>query len=120
MNYDFSHIFQRVCDWNSAAGNQRFSGADPELERKMLIEEVNETCDAIKRGDATETIDGVCDVLFVLIGTMHKLGISEEQILDNMKSVCDSNFTKFPFTKREDGKVMKNPNFKKPYIKVWS
>ncbi len=86
----------------------------------MLREEVEEIVEAIKANDPGEVVDGVMDVLFVAIGTLHKMGYDvPDDFLYHYSKVVDSNFTKFPFTKREDGKVKKSERFVPPNIKTW-
>jgi predicted HAD superfamily Cof-like phosphohydrolase len=116
---NFDSLLQRTCDWNTAVGNYKGVGVDAELEGSLLREEVEEIITAIKNKDPKEVVDGVMDVLFVAIGTLHKMGHEFWDFQSEYEAVVDSNFTKFPFTKREDGKVKKSENFKAPELYVY-
>ncbi len=47
----------------------------PSLRVSLILEEANETCLAIERGDMVEAIDGMCDVLYVVFGTAVEFGV---------------------------------------------
>ena len=108
---------QRICDWNTAVGNYKGCWVDAELEWTLLREEVEETVQAIKDKNPVEVIDGVMDIIFVAIGTLHKMGVHQYDIIEAMDWVIESNFTKFPFTKREDGKICKSDRFVAPDLR---
>ena len=57
------------------------------------------------------------DIIFVAIGTLHKMGVETSDIRNAMYCVIESNFTKFPFSKTEDGKVKKSDRFVPPDLK---
>jgi len=80
----------------------------------MLQEELNETAEALKKWDLVESVDWLIDIIFVAIGTMHKLWLSSDKITACRDEVCRSNDSKIPFTKWEDGKVKKWPNYTRP------
>jgi predicted HAD superfamily Cof-like phosphohydrolase len=63
-----------------------------------------------------DIVDGLADVIFVAVGSLHKLGFDAQTIEKFMHAVCDSNFTKFPMVKNAGGKVTKWPNYTKPNI----
>lgn len=50
----------------------------PELRARLIEEEVRETVEAIERGDLVETVDGLCDVLYVTYGAADVFGIELE------------------------------------------
>lgn len=61
-------------------------------------------------------LDGICDSIFVLIGTAQALGMDIEKA---MEAVFWSNMTKLgedgkPIYRLSDGKVLKGPNFAPP------
>lgn len=53
-----------------------------EFRAKFLIEEAGETAKALKTDDAAETIDGLCDLLYVTIGAAIEFGIAGFSALD--------------------------------------
>lgn len=112
---EYNMDIQRIIDWNQAVGN--FPGEfDWKLEIEMLEEEFNETKMAISSNDKVEIVDWAIDMVFVAIGTLYKLWVNKETIEKCFTSVCDSNFSKLPFTKTVDGKVKKWPLFQRPNI----
>lgn len=106
---------QRVIDWNVACWNYN-GDFKPELEKKLLLEECQEFIDAVDNKQLHEIVDGLADVIFVAVGSLHKLGFDAKTIEAFMQEVCDSNFSKFPMSKNGDGKVQKWPNYTKPNI----
>ncbi len=46
-----------------------------ELRKKLIMEEVDETLQAIARGDLVEVADGIADSIVVLVGTALEFGI---------------------------------------------
>ena len=87
------------------------------LRHKILVEEVGELSDAYFVGDIVEVADAITDCLYVLIGTALQFGIADklEACFDE---VHRSNMSKlgsdgYPIM-REDGKIMKGPNFVRP------
>jgi hypothetical protein len=53
----YGECLNRVIDWNAVVGQR-----DIELQRSLVISEIEETRDAIKDRDDREILDGVCDV----------------------------------------------------------
>ena len=104
---------KEVIDWNELFWNERweiwFS-----LERSLIYEEYKETIDALFQEDPKEIIDWACDIIFVLIWTLHKLGLTANQIDQAFAIVCESNLSKLWANKDEKGKVSKWSNFKEP------
>ena len=90
------------------------------LRNNILYEEVAELEDALVRRDMTAVADAITDCLYVLIGTALELGIAEK-IPACFDEVHRSNMSKLgddglPIL-REDGKVLKGPNYFKPDLK---
>ncbi len=106
---------QRIIDRNIAMGNKQgeFNG---DLERRLIMEESLETMNAIDQKDEVEIVDWCIDTIFVMIGTLHKLGLAIEQIEECFDEVVDSNFSKFPMVKDANGKITKWPNFFRPKL----
>jgi hypothetical protein len=106
----------------------------------LLQEELNELAVALDENDVTETMDALCDLQYVLSGTVLELGMGKA-FDDCFGNVHDSNMSKgfvsvelaeiakenyeslgmiglkvhpvddLFVLKREDGKVLKNPNY---------
>ena len=85
----------------------------PELRVKLIREEAKETTDAIKRGDLVEAVDGICDLLYVTIGTAIEFGLDIAPIFDE---VHRSNMAKRGGEKRADGKSLKPPGWTPPDV----
>lgn len=86
----------------------------PNLRVKLIRSEAKETCDAIEAGDLVEAIDGICDLLYVAIGTAVEFGIDLEPFFDE---VHRSNMAKDGGGKDADGKSLKPPGWTPPDIK---
>lgn len=54
------------------------------LRVKLIYEEINELLNAIKNRDIIECIDGVCDILYVVYGTFHTIGINYDEGYGNI------------------------------------
>jgi predicted HAD superfamily Cof-like phosphohydrolase len=89
------------------------------LRRTLIDEEVNkELLPAIGSGDIVAVADGLADAIYVIVGTALEYGIPLDRV---WKEVQRANMSKLdPVTrkaiKREDGKVLKHPNFVPPDI----
>lgn len=75
--------------------------------------------DPMKRIDIVESLDALTDLLYVIYGTYHSLGLSrvaeaafEEVQKSNMSKLQPDGTVK----RRSDGKVLKGPNFFKPNL----
>jgi len=84
----------------------------------LIQEELNELRDAILDEDIVEIADALTDLLYVVYGAGHAFGVN----LDSCYSeVHRSNMSKLgedgkPIY-REDGKVLKGPNYSAPSLK---
>jgi predicted HAD superfamily Cof-like phosphohydrolase len=92
------------------------------LRHKLLQEEVGELLDASmsSQGTLVDVADAITDCFYILIGTAIEYGIAEKlpALFDEVHS---SNMSKLgengkPMY-REDGKVMKGPDYRKPNLK---
>lgn len=86
---------------------------DAELRCQLIQEEVAETLQAIQENDLVEAIDGLCDVLYVVIGTAVAFGVDIEPFFDE---VHRTNMLKTTGPVRADGKRMKPEGWKPPDI----
>ena len=91
-----------------------------ELRHKLMAEENNEYLEAANTNDLVEVADALGDMLYILCGTILSHGMQHviEEVFDEIQN---SNMSKLgadgkPIY-REDGKVMKGPNYRKPNLK---
>lgn len=89
------------------------------LRFKLMEEENQEYFEAAKNNDIVEVADALGDMLYILCGTIIEHGMQDkiEEIFDEIQK---SNMSKLgedgkPIY-RNDGKVMKGPNYFKPKI----
>ena len=89
------------------------------LRFKLMAEENQEQFEAAKNNDIVEVADALGDMLYILCGTIIEHGMQDkiEEIFDEIQK---SNLSKLgddgkPIY-RNDGKVMKGPNYFKPKI----
>jgi len=95
-------------------------GEDRNLLRFNLMKEENEEyLEAANNGDLTEVADALGDMLYILAGTIIEHGM-QHKIAEVFDEIQRSNMSKLgedgkPIY-REDGKVLKGPNYFKPNI----
>ncbi len=95
-------------------------GADKNLLRFNLMDEENkEYFDAANNNDLIEVADALGDMLYILCGTILEHGM-QHKIEEVFEEIQRSNMSKLgadgkPIY-REDGKVLKGPNYFKPNI----
>lgn len=86
---------------------------EPALRAALIREEARETIEAIECGDLVEAIDGICDLIYVALGTAVAFGVDLEPIFDE---VHRTNMAKVDGPIRDDGKRMKPPGWLPPDI----
>ena len=89
------------------------------LRYKLMAEENQEYLEAAKNDDLVEVADALGDMLYILCGTILEHGM-QYKIEEVFEEIQRSNMSKLgedgrPIY-REDGKVMKGPNYFKPNI----
>lgn len=92
------------------------------LRHKLIQEEVGELLEASmsSQGTLVDVADAITDCFYILIGTALEYGIADKlpALFDEVHS---SNMSKLDENGkpiyREDGKVMKGPEYKKPNLK---
>ncbi|WP_347173695.1 nucleoside triphosphate pyrophosphohydrolase family protein [Polaribacter uvawellassae] len=95
-------------------------GADRNLLRFNLMKEENEEYfEAAQNNDLVEVADALGDMLYILCGTIIEHGM-QDKIEEVFNEIQRSNMSKLgedgkPIY-REDGKVLKGPNYFKPNI----
>lgn len=105
----------RIALWLTLAGkkapdklevpNKEFA----ELWKKLMLEEVEETYQAMLKGDIVETIDGAVDCDWVLNNLTHKAGMLKGGIYQKaFTEVDNSNFSKYCKTEEEAVKSVKH------------
>ncbi len=91
-----------------------------ELRHRLMEEENNEYLEAASKGDYVEVADALGDKLYVLMGTIVQHGM-QDIIGDVFREIHRSNMSKLGMdgkpVYRNDGKVIKGPNYTKPNIK---
>ena len=90
------------------------------LRYKLMREENEEYLDAANNRDLVEVADALGDMLYILCGTIIEHGM-QHKIEEVFNEIQKSNMSKLgadgkPIF-REDGKVLKGPNYFKPDIK---
>ncbi|MBA23089.1 MAG: hypothetical protein CMP52_07110 [Flavobacteriales bacterium] len=92
-----------------------------ELRFNLMKEENEEYLEAVKNNDLIEVADALGDMLYILCGTILTHGM-QHKITEVFEEIQRSNMSKLgqdgsPIY-REDGKVMKGPNYFKPNIEA--
>ena len=90
------------------------------LRYKLMREENEEYLEAANNNDLVEVADALGDMLYILCGTIIEHGL-QHKIEEVFEEIQRSNMSKLgedgePIY-REDGKVLKGPNYFKPNIK---
>ncbi|RNL82783.1 hypothetical protein ED312_16690 [Sinomicrobium pectinilyticum] len=90
-----------------------------DLRYNLMAEENEEYLEAAKNNDLVEVADALGDMLYILCGTILEHGM-QHKIEEVFEEIQRSNMSKLgqngkPIY-REDGKVMKGPNYFKPDI----
>lgn len=104
---------------NNDAPTVQLSEADIKLRFELIKEENEEYLEAAEKGDLVEVADALGDILYILCGTMLKHGL-QDKMEEVFREIQRSNMSKLgadgkPIY-REDGKVMKGPDYFKPNI----
>jgi len=90
-----------------------------QLRFNLMAEENEEYLEAARNGDLIEVADALGDMLYILCGTILEHGM-QYKIEEVFNEIQRSNMSKLGSNGRpiyrEDGKVMKGPNYFKPDI----
>ena len=91
-----------------------------ELRYRLMQEENDEYLDAARKKDLVEIADALGDKLYILCGTILAHGL-QDKIVEVFDEIQRSNMSKLSADGtpviREDGKILKGPNYFKPNIK---
>lgn len=106
--------FMQACDQSVGTFNE----AQYNLYVNLIEEEFNELKDAIAANDKVEQLDALLDLIVVITGAAHSLGVDIE---GGWKEVIRSNMSKVDAAtgkviKREDGKVLKPESYSPPSL----
>jgi len=114
--------FEKVIEFHNAFGQD--VETEPtwtdaaELRYELIREELSELREAIDDRDIVEVADALTDLLYVVYGSGVAFGIDLNECFDEVHS---SNMTKLGADgkpiHREDGKVLKGPNYRRPDLK---
>ena len=123
----FESIINHVKDFHESFGinnetnpNENLSEDIVNLRFNLMKEENEEYLEAAQNNDLIEIADALGDQLYILCGTILSHGL-QHKITEVFEEIQRSNMSKLgengkPIY-REDGKVMKGPNYFKPNIK---
>jgi len=91
-----------------------------DLRYRLMQEENDEYLEAAKKKDLVEIADALGDKLYILCGTILAHGL-QDKIVEVFEEIQRSNMSKLSSDGspviREDGKILKGPNYFKPDIK---
>ena len=91
-----------------------------ELRYRLMQEENDEYLEAARKQDLVEIADALGDKLYILCGTILAHGL-QDKIVEVFDEIQRSNMSKLSADGtpviREDGKILKGPNYFKPNIK---
>ena len=109
--FKLEYLDQPKADLGSNKNNLRFN---------LMKEENEEYLEAANNNDMVEVADALGDMLYILCGTIIEHGM-QHKIDEVFSEIQNSNMSKLgddgnPIY-REDGKVLKGPNYFKPNIK---
>lgn len=118
-----NNLIFKVADFHSAnsiVNNQSLTEIkDYQLRYNLMKEENDEYLDACEKEDIIEIADALGDQLYILLGTILRHGLQYE-IEDVFDEIHRSNMSKLGADGlpvfREDGKIIKGPNYFKPNL----
>lgn len=123
---DIHQLIQHVAKFHDAFGiknNEAPTVASEKTEFQLrfdlMKEENEEYLEAAKNGDLVEVADALGDMMYILFGTIMKHGM-QHKIVEVFEEIQKSNMSKLgadgkPIY-REDGKVLKGPDYFRPDI----
>jgi len=91
-----------------------------DLRFRLMEEENKEYLEAANNNDIVEIADALGDILYILCGTILAHGL-QDKIVEVFNEIQRSNMSKLDINGepviREDGKILKGPNYFKPKIR---
>lgn len=124
----FKKGFKYVRTWCEATGisvgmaPRNLSKERAQLRYDLLSEENKEYLQGVNNDDTVEIADALGDMLYVLLGTMLEHGMQDYiesvfgEIHRSNMSKLDHDGERYIVFRREDGKVLKGPNYVRPNI----
>ena len=117
---DVAHFHDSFGIKNNYAPTTALSEEEIQLRFDLLKEENEEYIEAAKNGDLVEVADALGDIMYILFGTIMKHGL-QDKMVEIFKEIQSSNLSKLgadgkPIY-REDGKILKGPDYFRPNIK---
>jgi predicted HAD superfamily Cof-like phosphohydrolase len=118
---------EHVCNFHDSFGiknnyipTEKLSEEVVLLRHRLMAEENEEYLEACRNGDLVEIADALGDMMYILCGTILSHGL-QDKIENVFEEIQKSNMSKLgsdgkPIY-REDGKIMKGPDYFKPDIK---
>ena len=114
---EFNEAFKIKYSKNQEADLDEFT---IELRYRLMQEENDEYLEAARKKDLVEIADALGDKLYILCGTILAHGL-QDKIVEVFNEIQRSNMSKLSAggkpVIREDGKILKGPNYFKPNIK---
>ena len=126
LNLSLSTVIESVATFHNAFGIRNAPSPEaapsPEtiaLRHRLMAEENEEYLEAAQAGDVVEVADALGDMLNILCGTILQHGM-QDVIEEVFTEIQRSNMSKLGADGRpiyrEDGKVMKGPNYTRPNL----
>ena len=106
------------------AGEQKVKSQISDFDQQSMLyfdlvrEEFYELSYAFKKFDMVETADACADLIWVIEGLCHSLGIPLQKVWDEVARSNMSKTVDGKLLKREDGKVLKPDTYSPPNIKT--
>ena len=109
--WEFMHHFGQETLWKPTLPDDNLA----QLRLDLIQEEVDELQEALDKKDIVEIADALTDILYVVYGAGHAFGLPLNECFDdvhrsNMSKLGENGYPIY----REDGKVMKGPNYFRP------
>lgn len=113
-------LFQTTFHQNVSKNPTTLAGIEtPILRHELMREENEEYLEACSEGNMVEIADALGDMLYILCGTILEHGM-QDKIEEVFEEIQRSNMSKLDENGkpifREDGKILKGPNYFKPNI----
>lgn len=105
-------LFMDVCGQHPESKNEL-------LYYNLIKEEMGELIDAWQSDNRVEMVDACIDIIYVVCGLMHSMGLDPQPFWDEVQRSNMSKFTKKPdggyeVLRREDGKILKPSTYSAP------